>query len=193
MKSITIFCSSSNGLNAKYIEPISKLTELLISADYTIICGGSSGGLMGELISHANKLGGRTIGIRPKFLDNLEYHSEILTEFISTDDIWERKKQMNLLSDATIALPGGSGTIDELFEAITLKRLGEYSKPIIIVNLHGFYDKLIDFFNHQIRENFMHSSSLNTFTVIESVDNIINALKDDNWKDENTTNAIIRE
>jgi uncharacterized protein (TIGR00730 family) len=137
------------------MESAYELGCLLAKESYTIIYGGGGIGLMGALADGALAESGQIIGVVPKFMSDLVSVRPGLSEVKLVDDIQTRKRLMISESDAFIALPGGSGTLEELFEAITLKRLGIYLQPIIMVNTKGFFDPCVELLNRCISERFM--------------------------------------
>ena len=154
-KTVCVSCASSSSCDPEYLESAYELGRLLATGSYTIIYGGGGVGLMGALADGALAEGGRIIGVIPKFMSDLVSVRPGLSEVKLVDDIHTRKRLMISGSEAFIALPGGSGTLEELFEAITLKRLGIYLKPIIMVNTKGFFDPCVELLNRCISERFM--------------------------------------
>ncbi len=120
------------------------MAEVLVDHDVAVVFGGGGHGLMGCLADRVVERGGRIVGIMPHFMREMEWNHKQLDETVFVDDMHERKKRLLRNSDALIALPGGCGTMEELLEAITLKRLGQFTRPIVILNTDGFYDPLLD-------------------------------------------------
>ena len=137
---VCIFCASSTQVHPEYFEAANRLGKELAKEDVTIIYGGGAAGLMGEVATSALAQGGKVIGILPGFMSDLEWGHTGLTELRLVDNMRERKQMMIENVDAVIALPGGCGTLEELLEVITLKRLGIFLKPIILVNVRSFFD-----------------------------------------------------
>ena len=131
---------------------------------------------MGRLANAALAAGGRAIGVLPRFMDNLEWGHRGLTDLRITDDIHERKRLMLELSDAVVALPGGCGTLEELFEAITWKRLGLYLKPIAMVNVDGFFDPCLQLLARSIAERFMDERHAEMWSVVSTPEAALDAL-----------------
>ncbi|HWP93449.1 MAG TPA: TIGR00730 family Rossman fold protein [Thermodesulfobacteriota bacterium] len=154
-KTVCVSCASSSSCDPEYMESAYELGRLLAKESYTIIYGGGGIGSMGALADGALAEGGRIIGVIPKFMSDLVSVRPGLSEVKLVDDIQTRKRLMISESDAFITLPGGSGTLEELFEAITLKRLGIYLQPIIMVNTKGFFDPCVELLNRCISERFM--------------------------------------
>jgi uncharacterized protein (TIGR00730 family) len=132
---------------------------------------------MGRLADSVLQQGGRIIGIMPQFMKEVEWAHKGVKEFHFVGDMHERKKKFLDGTDALITLPGGCGTLEELLEAITLKRLGLFSKPIIIVNINHYYDPLIQMLEKCIEENFMSAQHRNMWTVITDTSQIITAIQ----------------
>src|SRR5437660_9144198 len=143
MKRICVYCASSEQVAEQYLDAAHELGRILAGAGVTVVYGGGRLGLMGRLAEGSLAAEGKIIGVIPRFMQQLEWGHSGLTELHLVEDMRERKHRMLLDSDAVIALPGGCGTLEELLEAITLKRLGLYFNPIIIFNVAGFFDPLI--------------------------------------------------
>lgn len=142
MKSVAVFCGSSRGVNARFVEQARALGEALAREGIEVVYGGANIGLMGVVADAALSCGGRVTGVIPSFLKEKEIAHTGLTRMIEVDSMHERKTKMFELSDAVIALPGGFGTLDELFEMLTWAQLGLHCNPIAILNVNGFYDFL---------------------------------------------------
>ena len=154
IKTICIFASSSNSIDEKYYVAATILGELIAKNGYNIIYGGSNRGLMGAVTKSAFDLGSHITGVMPERLYNMGIEEGNCSEFIVTKEMRERKAKMDELSQAIIALPGGFGTLEELSEMIVQKQLGYNSKPVVLLNTNGFYNKLIEFFQKTIKEDF---------------------------------------
>jgi len=142
MKRITVFCGSSFGTEDIFREQAYLLGKTLAKKKIGLVYGGARVGLMGALADGAMQNQGEVIGVLPNFLKGKEIAHEHLTELILVETMHERKTKMNDLSDGVIALPGGFGTLEELFEMLTWAQLGLHKKPIAILNINGFYDEL---------------------------------------------------
>jgi uncharacterized protein (TIGR00730 family) len=152
---ICVFASSSSRIDIEYARAASNLGLLLASAKMDVVYGGGGIGLMGKLADAVLENGGTITGVIPSFMKDEGWdHSEV-NEMIITSDMGERKKRMFAMADAVVALPGGVGTLEELTEAITLKQLGLYKGPIILLNTLNFYKSLIDFLEQMISGNFL--------------------------------------
>ncbi len=154
---ICIYCASSAKVDKAYFDATRELAIELARKDVTIVYGGGAIGLMGCLADTALGNNGKVYGILPKFMDKVEWGHKNLTKLTLVKDMHERKKLLIKDVDAVVALPGGCGTLEELMEVITLKRLGKFTKPIIILNTNGFYDHLELLLNKMIREHFMRA------------------------------------
>lgn len=144
MKRIVVFCGSSAGHDPVYMEQATLLGAALAQKNLTLVYGGAKVGLMGAVADGALQAGGPVIGVLPHFLQQKELAHEGLTELILVDTMHERKTKMNELCDGVIALPGGFGTMEELFEMLTWGQLGLHKKPIGLLNVNGFYDALVE-------------------------------------------------
>ncbi len=154
INSICIYCGSSSGRLEAYSTAASELAQALVSRNIRLVYGGAGIGLMGRVADEVLKLGGQAIGIIPKALAHKEVAHKNLTELHVTDSMHERKMLMAELSDGFIALPGGIGTLEELFEIWTWAQLGFHNKPCGLLNVEGYYDLLIGFLDHVAAEQF---------------------------------------
>ena len=148
MKSLAIFCASSRGNSEVYYESAKNVGAFLAKKKIRVVFGGSKLGLMGAVADGALENGGEVMGVLPNFMRKKEIEHSHLTELILVESMHERKLKMHELSDGVIALPGGFGTFEELFEMLTWAQLGLHTKPIGILNVQGYYDKLLEMFDH---------------------------------------------
>lgn len=155
MKAICVFCGSSFGNRDSYSQGAAETGRAIAQAGLTLIYGGAKVGLMGAVADHALAAGGEVIGVLPKALQEKELAHEGLSALHIVSSMHERKALMAQLSDSFIALPGGAGTLEELFEVWTWGQLGFHSKPCGFLNVDGYYDQLIGFLDHQTSEGFM--------------------------------------
>jgi len=153
------------------------LGEVLASNGLAVIYGGGARGSMGALADGALSKGGRVVGILPRFMADLEWGHPGLSELELVEDLRIRKHLMLTRSQAAIALTGGSGTLEELLEAITLKRLGLYLNPILLVNTRGFFNPLIEVLNHAIAEHFMDERHALMWEVVARAEDVPEALR----------------
>ena len=154
MKRICVFCGANSGKKPEYKSAAIHLADELVSRNIEIVYGGGSIGLMGVLAERAMELGGKVTGVIPEALALKEVAHDTISELIVVGSMHERKAKMAELSDGFISLPGGIGTIEETFEMLTWSQLGFHNKPCGIINVLGFYDKLIEFLNHTSEEKF---------------------------------------
>lgn len=176
MKRITIYCASSAQIAPKYFEAAERLTKILVAQNIEIVCGGGANGLMGKLADTCLASGGKITGIMPHFMKAVEWNHPGIENLIWTETMSERKLLLLENIDALVALPGGTGTLEELFEAITLKRLGKFLKPIIILNTDGYYDDLKRMLNKCIDENFMAKDNLLIWNFVDEPEDVLPAI-----------------
>jgi uncharacterized protein (TIGR00730 family) len=174
---VTVYASSSSALKPVYYEAARRTGEILADAGKSIIYGAGGGGLMGAVADGALSSNGKVYGVVPRFLQELELTHRGLTDLKVVKNMRIRKELMLNGSGAVVALPGGSGTLEELFEAMTMKRLGQWLGPIILVNTAGFYDGLLQFLNHSIDERFMGRSHLNMWSVVDQPEQVLDAIE----------------
>lgn len=177
MKRICVYCASSSKIDGSYFEAAETLAAQLASHDIVIVYGGGAAGLMGCIADTAIKHRGHVVGIIPKFMTEVEWQHKDLEEIHVVADMAERKKRMLEGSDAAIALPGGSGTFEELLETISLKRLGLYTKPVIILNTNNYYAPLIEMLEKSIKENFMSEAHRQMWTVVSDPADVVGAIE----------------
>lgn len=159
MKSVGVFCGSSFGNDPQFKKSVEELGRYLAEQKITLIYGGANVGLMGVLADSVLNGGGEVIGIIPRFLQNREIAHPGLTQIIFCESMHERKKKMFELSQGFIALPGGLGTLDEIFEALSWRQLEIHKFPIAFLNINGFYDHLISFFKHMEKSQLLRPES----------------------------------
>lgn len=178
MKSICVFCGSSPGKAPLYVETAVKLGKTLARRDIRLVYGGASVGTMGATAVSVLKNGGSVTGVITKQLVNMEVANTDLTDLRIVDTMHDRKAMMAELSDGFIALPGGFGTIEELFEAITWAQLGIQKKPCGILNVGGYYDKLLEFIDHMIDHEFVKSDYRELIKVDDTPEGLIEQFND---------------
>jgi uncharacterized protein (TIGR00730 family) len=176
MQYICVYCASSSQINPIYFDAAEKLGKILSDNNLQLVYGGGSVGLMGQIADTMLAAGGRVTGVIPQFMCEQEWDHNGLTELIITETMHERKEKMAFMSDAAVALPGGCGTFEELLEVITWKQLGIFTKPIIIVNIDGYYDPLIEMLNRAIEQNFMRDLHRDIWTVVASAEEVLPAI-----------------
>jgi len=178
IKNICVFASASNEVDKKYFACARELGAEIAKNGYDLVYGASDLGLMGEAANTAKKLGSNVVGVMPQKLYDYGISPGNCSKFILTSGMRERKAKMDELSDAVVALPGGFGTLEELSEIIVQKQLGYNNKPIVLINLDGFYDNLIKFFDTLINENFASKSSANLYFVASCASEAIKYIKE---------------
>jgi uncharacterized protein (TIGR00730 family) len=159
MDKIAVFCGSSPGFNGLYRHQAQLLGEALAKRGIELVYGGASVGLMGAVADGSLNKGGKVTGVFPDFLQEMEIAHTRLTELIIVESMHERKTIMNKLSDGVIALPGGFGTLEELFEMLTWVQLGLISKPIALLNISGYYDGLIELIDKMVETGFLKKAN----------------------------------
>ncbi len=152
---ICVFCGSSSGRGEQYRDVAQKLGQVMAGQDISLVYGGAKVGLMGEIANAVMEAGGKAIGVMPQSLVDVEIAHSNLTELHVVGSMHERKAKMAELSDGFVALPGGIGTLEELFEIWTWTMLGFHQKPVAVLNIDGFYDKLQSFLDHLVAEQFV--------------------------------------
>lgn len=188
MLTICVYCASSTQINPLYFEATERLGKILAEAGHAVVFGGGSTGLMGKLADSMLAANAKITGVIPQFMIDEDWHHNELTELIVTQTMHERKEKMASMADAAIALPGGCGTLEELLEVITWKQLGIFTKPIIIVNMGGYYDPLIEMLHRAVDEKFMRDIHKNMWEVVETPEDVLSAIANSaNW-DENARN-----
>ena len=155
MQRICVYCGSSVGGNAAYSEAARELAAVLVGHDTELVYGGSSIGIMGVLADEVLNLGGKVHGVIPKILEQKEIAHEGLTELHVVGSMHARKSMMAALSDGFIAMPGGFGTLEEIIEVLTWGQLRFHDKPCGLLNVRGYFDKLLDFLEHTESEGFL--------------------------------------
>ncbi|MGN6388406.1 MAG: TIGR00730 family Rossman fold protein [Burkholderiaceae bacterium] len=155
MRSLCIYCGASHGNSPRYAEAAVTLARELVRHDLALVYGGGNIGLMGRIADAVLELGGRAIGVIPQALLDREVGHRGLTELHIVADMHARKAMMAELADGFAALPGGFGTMEELFEMLTWAQLGFHAKPVGLLNVAGFYDPLLAFVRHQVAEGFL--------------------------------------
>ena len=155
MKAICVYCGSSMGASPVYAEAAKALAKAMVDDNIALIYGGGNVGLMGVIADEVMRLGGEATGVIPKALMEKEVGHIGLTRLHIVKDMHERKAMMADLSTGFIAMPGGIGTLDELFEVFTWSQLGLHDKPIGLLNVNGYYDGLIGFLEHVVAERFL--------------------------------------
>ncbi|ETW96649.1 MAG: lysine decarboxylase [Candidatus Entotheonella factor] len=178
IRKVCVYCASSRQADPAYADAAYQLGRLLAAREIGLIYGGGSVGSMGALAEGALSMGGQVIGVLPQFMYDLEWGHLGLTELRLVNDLHERKRLMLEDVDALVALPGGSGTLEELLEAITWKRLGLYLNPIVLVNIRQYFDPLVAMLEQAIAERFMDARHQRMWQVVGRVEEVISAIED---------------
>jgi uncharacterized protein (TIGR00730 family) len=165
MKAVCVYCGSATGAKPVYAEAARSFGRALAAAGISLVYGGGRVGLMGLIADEVMAAGGRAVGVIPELLLNKEVGHTGLSELIVVPDMHERKKQMADLSDAFVAMPGGVGTFEELFEVYTWAQLGYHHKPVGLLNVAGYYDPLLGMLRHTVEEGFMRAAFLDMLQV----------------------------
>jgi len=173
---VCVYCASSRQSDPVYRDAARRLGTTLARAGVTIVYGGGALGSMGALADAALEHGGRVVGVLPRFMYDLEWGHRRLTELKLVEDLHERKRLMIQEVDGVIALPGGTGTLEELLEAISWKRLGLHANPIVLVNERGFFDPLVTQLDRCIDERFMDTRHRAMWTVVDTPEETIAAI-----------------
>ena len=155
IKNVCVYCASSTQIGPAYLEAARQLGTLLAEAGIGVVNGAGRMGLMAAVSNAALAAGGRVTGVIPRFMVEQGWQHTGLTQLVEVDNMHQRKRLMAQLGDATIALPGGCGTLEELLEVITWKQLGLYLKPVVLLNVNGYYDPLLAMFRRAVDEHFM--------------------------------------
>jgi uncharacterized protein (TIGR00730 family) len=175
LTSICVFCGSSNGTRSEYVEAAAKMGRELAARGLRLVYGGGDVGTMGALARAVLEAGGSVTGVIPRKLYEMVDHVE-LTELIVATDMHDRKSTMYGSADAFVALPGGIGTLDELFEAWTWRSIGYHDKPIGILDVAGYYAPLLDFLSSMAREGFLARDQLEDIVVDTDSGRLLDAL-----------------
>lgn len=177
MKRIAVFCGSSWGSEKVFEEQALLLGKTLALQGTGLVYGGAKIGLMGVVADGVLQNGGEAIGVLPHFLSSKEIAHENLTELILVDSMHERKTKMHDLCDGIIALPGGFGTLEELFEILTWGQLGLHKKPMGILNINGFYDDLLGFVQNMLDKGFIKDIHQHMLLYSDNIDDLLNQMK----------------
>jgi uncharacterized protein (TIGR00730 family) len=171
-QAICVYCASSRQCDTEYHEAARRLGATLADSGYGVVYGGGGGGSMGALADGALGRGGRVVGVLPRFMVELEWGHKGLSELLLVDDMRQRKHLMLERSQGVVALPGGCGTLDELFEALTLKRLGLYLHPIVLVNTRGYFDPVVELLSNAVEQRFMDERHRTMWQVVSEPEDV---------------------
>ena len=173
MKSIVVFCGSSAGHDPEFLVSAKQLGATIASREARLIYGGAKVGLMGCIADTVLSQGSEVIGILPRFLSIKEVAHEGLTQLLIVENMHERKTKMFELGDAFIAMPGGFGTLEELFEVVTWAQLGLHQKPIGVLNVNGFYDPLMAQLDHMVSKGLLKQRNRDLIMIDSAVDGLL--------------------
>lgn len=188
MRNICVYCASSSQVKPVFFNAAEKLGKILAENQCKLIYGGGHRGLMGKIADAVLAEGGKVTGIIPTFMCEIEWNHTGLTELILVESMHQRKEMFAQMADAVIALPGGCGTMEELLEVITWKKLGIFTKPIVICNVDGYFDPLIEMLNRSVEENFMSTEHIKIWEVVSEPELVMDAIKTAVEWDENARN-----
>ena len=191
--SACVYCASSSVCDALYHDVAARLGVLLASAGWTVVYGGGRSGSMGALAEGALGAGGRVVGVIPRFMRELEWGHERLSELHVVEDMRTRKHEMLTRASAVIALAGGTGTLEELLEAMTLKRLGLFLGPIVLVNTRDYYAPLLAQLALAIDGRFMDERHGGLWSVVAEPESVLQAIESaPQWSPANRDFAVVR-
>jgi uncharacterized protein (TIGR00730 family) len=177
LKRICVFCASSRGFDGVYAAAAGEFGARAAHAGLELVYGGGNAGLMGELARAALAAGGRVVGVIPRDLARQVSHVE-LSELILVDGMHERKQRMHRLSDAFVALPGGIGTLEEIFEAFTWAQLGLHSKPVALLDTAGFYAGLVAFLENMVGLGFLRREHFDSLIVAADPSELLRRMRE---------------
>lgn len=177
MKYISVFCGSSSGNEEIFVEQATLLGQVIARRGYGVVYGGAHVGLMGAVANGALSEGGEVVGVIPEFLKKKELQHQKLSRVYVVETMHERKALMNKLSDGVIALPGGYGTLEELFEMLTWAQLALHKKPVGLLNIDGFYEPLIEMSQKMIEKGFLKDEYRNLLLVDDNSSGLLDKME----------------
>ncbi len=175
-RSICVFCGSRFGANPAYRDAAHQMGRAIAQAGWRLVYGAGDVGLMGEVASAAMAEGGEVFGVIPQHLLDWEVGKRDLASFVVTENMHERKKVMYMNSDAIVVLPGGAGSLDELFEVLTWRQLGLHEKPVYLLNTEGYWNPLLALLDHVVEQGFADASLLGFLQPVAGVEAIVSGL-----------------
>ena len=176
-KSVCVYCGSRDGINAAYAQAAEQTGQMLARNDWRLVYGAGDVGLMGRVAKAVQAHDGKTFGVIPTHLLEWEVGKRDLDSFVITETMHERKKVMFMNADAVVVLPGGAGSLDEFFEALTWRQLKLHNKPIILLNIDGFWDPLLNLLNHVVGHGFAGHDILSFTSQAKTIDMLETQLK----------------
>ncbi|WP_299376229.1 TIGR00730 family Rossman fold protein [uncultured Tateyamaria sp.] len=174
--SVCVFCGSRTGVDPSYETDALALGRGIAGRGWRLVYGAGDVGLMGAVARATQAAGGDTFGVIPKHLVDWEVGKTDLTRYVVTETMHERKKVMFMNCDAVVLLPGGAGSLDEIFEVLTWRQLGLHDKPVVVININGYWDPLLALMQHVVDQGFADASLLEYFTVAETADQALDLL-----------------
>ena len=177
LKSVCVYCGSRDGRDPAYAKAAEDTGAMLAAHAWRLVYGAGDVGLMGRVANATQTAGGATFGVIPTHLLDWEVGKRDLDTFIITETMHERKKVMFMNCDAVVVLPGGAGSLDEFFEALTWRQLGLHGKPVYLLNINGFWDPLKALVDHVVAEGFAEATLLDYVTVVDDVPALTDALR----------------
>lgn len=169
IRSVCVFCGSRPGTRVAYADAARQSGRMIAEAGWRLVYGAGDVGLMGEVARAAIAAGGRTMGVIPAHLVAREQGRRDLHQFVITEDMHERKKVMFMNSDAAVVLPGGAGTLDEFFEVLTWRQIGLHDRPIVLLDVDGYWQPLAALVDHVIAEGFADPELRGQFEIVPDV------------------------
>lgn len=186
VKSIAVYCASSNKVRASFVAAAERLGELMAEAGMRLVYGDGGIGLMAAVARGALRAGGEVVGVIPQFMVDQGWNNPDSTQTIVTQTMHERKATICEISDAMVALPGGIGTFEELLECLTWKQLGLHHNPVVILNTDGYYDKLLACIDQMVKEQMMRPIHKNMYMVVNDPEEVLPAIMNAPAWDPNT-------
>ena len=177
IRSIAVYCASSNKVRACFVDVAERLGELIATSGKRVIYGDGGIGLMAAVARGALKAGGEVVGVIPQFMVDQKWNNPDSTETIVTQTMHERKATICEMADAMVALPGGIGTFEELLECLTWKQLGLHHNPVVILNTDGYYDKLLACIDLMVEEQMMRPIHKDMFVVVKEPEEVLSAIE----------------
>lgn len=174
--SVCVYCGSRFGIDPAYEQAADALGRALADQGWRLVYGAGDVGLMGTVARAAQSAGGETFGVIPEHLVRAEVGKSDLTTYVVTETMHERKKVMFMNADAVVLLPGGAGSLDEIFEVLTWRQLGLHDKPVIVVNTNGYWNPLKDLLDHIVAQGFAGEDVLESMRFVTDVPGVIDAL-----------------
>jgi uncharacterized protein (TIGR00730 family) len=175
--SVCVFCGSRKGDDPAFVNSATEVGQMLAKNNWRLVYGAGDIGIMGAVANAAQASGGDTFGVIPVHLFDREVGKRDVTTFVVTENMHERKKVMFMNADAIVTLPGGPGSLDELFEVLTWRQLGLHEKPVILVNIAGYWDPLLALLGHVVARGFAEASFLDFLTVVNNTEELEQELR----------------